>query len=185
MMRRRGAVVFVAVLCGGLTLAGAQATSETKPKAALNEGKPATIRGLVRDLYCPMQNLSATAHDANVECAVMCLRAGSPIVIQSESDFYFPISDSVPDKDQRPRLMPFAGTRSSRSSSTAFTRSPSKTSGCGRSGSPENGRESGPVHRGRRQPRRRRYFRSTGRPMVIWRSANDVNGRAFITDGTA
>ena len=109
-MRRRGAVVFVAVLCGGLTLAGAQATSETKPKAALNEGKPATIRGLVRDLYCPMQNLSATAHDANVECAIMCLRAGSPIVIQSESDFYFPISDSVPDKDQRPRLMPFAGT---------------------------------------------------------------------------
>jgi hypothetical protein len=40
----------------------------------------------------------------------MCLRAGSPVVIQSESgDFYFPISDSLPDKDQRPRVMPFAG----------------------------------------------------------------------------
>jgi hypothetical protein len=107
---RAAALVFLAAfLVGRLMLAGAQSTSESKPEAVLNEGKPKTIRGLVRDLYCPMQNLSATAHDANVECAVMCLRAGSPIVIQSESDFYFPISDSVPDKDQRPRLMPFAG----------------------------------------------------------------------------
>lgn len=68
------------------------------------------MTGVVRDLYCPMQNLGAAAHDFNVECAVICLKAGSPPVIQStDGQFYFPISDSMPDIDQRPRLMPFAG----------------------------------------------------------------------------
>jgi hypothetical protein len=71
-----------------------------------------TVVGVVRDLYCPMQNLGATAHDFDVECAVMCLRAGSPLVIQSvDGQFYFPISDTMPDTDQRPRLLTFAGKR--------------------------------------------------------------------------
>jgi hypothetical protein len=75
-----------------------------------NKGQAKTIRGVVRDLYCPMQNLRATAHAFDVSCAVACLKAGSPMVIQTfDGGFYFPISDSAPDAEQRTRLMPFAG----------------------------------------------------------------------------
>jgi hypothetical protein len=98
------------LVIAAVALAGAARADQAKPSDVPNKGETQTIRGVVRDLYCPMQNLGATAHDFDVNCAIMCLRSGSPLVIQTtDGNFYFPISDSLPDADQRPRLLPFAG----------------------------------------------------------------------------
>jgi hypothetical protein len=62
----------------------------------------ATIKGLVRDIACPIQNKVATARAFNLKCALECVRAGSPIVIQTDDGtLYLPISTSMPDEDQR------------------------------------------------------------------------------------
>jgi hypothetical protein len=44
------------------------------------------------------------------DCALMCARAGSPLVIvTSKNVIYTPISASLPDESQRESLMPFVG----------------------------------------------------------------------------
>jgi hypothetical protein len=83
-----------------------QQKDATKPEAT----PPVTIEGLVRDISCPIQNKEATATKFNLECAVECAKAGSPlIVLTKDGVIYTPISDTMPDKDQRQRLMPFLG----------------------------------------------------------------------------
>jgi hypothetical protein len=79
-----------------------QQKDATKPETTA----PVTIEGLVRDISCPIQNKEATATKFNLECA----KAGSPlIVLTKDGVIYTPISDTMPDKDQRQRLMPFLG----------------------------------------------------------------------------
>jgi hypothetical protein len=69
-----------------------------------------TIEGLVRDISCPIQNKAATATTFNLKCAVKCARDGSPLIILSKDGIiYVPISNSMPDKDQRHILMPLLG----------------------------------------------------------------------------
>jgi hypothetical protein len=69
-----------------------------------------TIEGVVRDIACPIQNKEATAMAFNLKCALECARQGSPLIILTkDGDIYIPISDSMPDQDQRARLMPFVG----------------------------------------------------------------------------
>ena len=71
---------------------------------------PTTIEGLVRDIACPIQNKLATATEFNLKCAQDCARLGSPlIVLTPDGTLYTPISESMPDQDQRQRLMPFLG----------------------------------------------------------------------------
>jgi len=83
-----------------------QQKDATKPETT----PPVTIEGLVRDISCPIQNKEATATKFNLECAVECAKAGSPlIVLTKDGVIYTPISDTMPDKDQRQRLMPFLG----------------------------------------------------------------------------
>jgi hypothetical protein len=78
----------------------------TKPDAAPS----ATIEGLVRDISCPIQNKEATATTFHLECAVPCAKAGSTLILLTKNGvIYTPISDSMPDKDQRQRLMLFLG----------------------------------------------------------------------------
>lgn len=81
--------------------------------ALSEEPRPAkitSIDGVVRDLSCPIQNPEAKAKDFDLECAIKCARAGSPLIIQTQDDqFYIPISGNTPDKGQRERLMPFVG----------------------------------------------------------------------------
>ena len=68
------------------------------------------IRGLVRDIACAVQNPKAESRDFSLQCAEACALAGSPLIVQTDDGkLYIPISNSVPDKDQRPRLMPFVG----------------------------------------------------------------------------
>jgi hypothetical protein len=51
-----------------------------------------------------------------------CARHGSPLIIQSaDGELYIPISDSMPDTDQRERLMPFVG-KYVRASGTVYER---------------------------------------------------------------
>jgi len=71
---------------------------------------PTTIEGLVRDIACAVQNKQATATVFNLKCAQDCARLGSPlIVLTPDGTLYTPISESIPDHDQRQRLMPFLG----------------------------------------------------------------------------
>jgi hypothetical protein len=71
---------------------------------------PATIEGLVRDVSCPVQNPVATATAFNLKCALECARLGSPLIIlDTDGYIYVPISASMPDTDQRSRLLPFVG----------------------------------------------------------------------------
>jgi hypothetical protein len=45
-----------------------------------------------------------------MKCALECAREGSPLIILSKDGvIYTPISDSMPDRDQRQRLIPFVG----------------------------------------------------------------------------
>lgn len=70
----------------------------------------AAIEGLVRDVACPMQNHASTATDFNLQCALACVRSGSPLIILTKAgDIYFPITDQMPDVSQRQKLMPFVG----------------------------------------------------------------------------
>jgi len=99
------------LVCTGMSvLALSQAAKDTpKTEAPAHESK-ATIEGLVRDVACPIQNLEATATHLSMKCLVACARAGSPLVILTkDGDLYLPISDKMPDTDQRPILMPFLG----------------------------------------------------------------------------
>jgi hypothetical protein len=69
-----------------------------------------TISGLVRDIACPLQNKQSTARHFNRECALACARVGSPLaILTDDGTMYLPISESMPDSDQRSRLMPFVG----------------------------------------------------------------------------
>lgn len=86
-------------------LSGSSKSSDTESPA-----KIATIEGLVRDIACPIQNKESTATKFDLKCAQECARLGSPlIVLTQDGTLYTPISESMPDKDQRQRLMPFLG----------------------------------------------------------------------------
>jgi DNA/RNA endonuclease YhcR with UshA esterase domain len=75
-----------------------------------DDGVPMTVEGLVRDVACPMQNHKSTATDFSLECARACAKAGSPLVILTKSDeMYFPMTDQMPDTNQRMRLVPYVG----------------------------------------------------------------------------
>lgn len=68
------------------------------------------ISGLVRDIACPIQNKQSTARNFNRDCAVSCARQGSPLaILTDDGTMYLPISASMPDTDQRSKLMPFVG----------------------------------------------------------------------------
>lgn len=68
------------------------------------------IEGLVRDISCPIQTKAATATTFNLKCALECARNGSPLIILSKDGvIYVPISNSMPDKDQRQLLRPLLG----------------------------------------------------------------------------
>ncbi len=81
--------------------------------SADQSGKPLenqSVSGLVRDIACPIQNHESTSKKFNLNCAVQCARRGSPLaILTDDGTMYLPISDSMPDTDQRAKLMPFIG----------------------------------------------------------------------------
>jgi hypothetical protein len=57
-----------------------------------------------------------------MKCLLACARKGSPLVILTkDGDLYMPISDEMPDTDQRQKLMPFLG-KYVRASGTVYER---------------------------------------------------------------
>jgi hypothetical protein len=95
-----------------VTIKPAQPDLSAKTKSSADTDTPpaTTIEGLVRDIACPIQNKEATATKFNLKCAQDCARLGSPLIVLTEDGtLYTPISESMPDQDQRQRLMPFLG----------------------------------------------------------------------------
>lgn len=75
-----------------------------------DEGIPMAVEGLVRDVACPMLNHRASATDFNLKCALACAKNGSPLIILTrDGEIYFPMTDQMPDTNQRERMMPFVG----------------------------------------------------------------------------
>ena len=115
-------LVFGLLACDGMTatlaLPKPQANTPKKAEAA----SQATIEGLVRDIACPIQNLEATATHLSMKCLVACAKNGSPLVILTkDGDLYLPISNKMPDINQRQKLMPFLG-KYVRASGTVYER---------------------------------------------------------------
>jgi DNA/RNA endonuclease YhcR with UshA esterase domain len=87
----------------------AQMSAQKEADTPSHQSK-ATIEGLVRDIACPIQNLEATATHLSMKCLLACARKGSPLVILTkDGELYLPISNEMPDTDQRQKLMPFLG----------------------------------------------------------------------------
>ena len=98
------------IIATAFALSQAQPNQQNGPKASTAKPSKVVIEGLVRDIACAIQNPEATATDFNLQCAVACARHGSPLIVQTRGGMlYIPISDSMPDTDQRQKLMPFVG----------------------------------------------------------------------------
>jgi hypothetical protein len=109
--------------CGVVSvLAASHSPQKTSMAGDRANASQATIEGLVRDVACPIQNLDGTATNLSLKCVRDCVRGGSPLVILTKDGYlYFPISDKMPDTDQRQELMPFVG-KYVRASGTVFER---------------------------------------------------------------
>ena len=109
--------------CGFASIvAASQPQQKTSMEGSRAHASQATIEGLLRDIACPIQNLDSKATSLSIKCVRDCVRGGSPLVILTkEGDLYLPISDKMPDFDQRQKLMPFVG-KYVQASGTVFER---------------------------------------------------------------
>ena len=74
------------------------------------EGTATTVKGYVIDSSCAF--VKDLKKPISPECAVTCAKAGSPLVILTDSgSIYWPISGTMPATGQNDRLMEFAGKR--------------------------------------------------------------------------
>ncbi|MGB0008311.1 MAG: hypothetical protein WA437_04830 [Candidatus Sulfotelmatobacter sp.] len=121
-MSRFLSVCLLAGFCIVSVLAVSHSPQSTSMAGARANASKATIEGLVRDVACPIQNLDGAATNLSLKCVRECARGGSPLVILTkDGHLYFPISDKMPDTDQRQVLMPFVG-KYVRASGTVFER---------------------------------------------------------------
>lgn len=73
-----------------------------------NKSTTVTISGYVRDMACLMK-FNEALKPTN-DCALMCARSGSPLVIVTKKGIiYVPMSAEIPDTSQREKPMPFVG----------------------------------------------------------------------------
>lgn len=73
-----------------------------------DSGKSTTVKGYVLDSACAFTK--GLKKPISAECATACAKAGSPLVILSDSgEIYWPIADTTPSSSQNDKLMPFAG----------------------------------------------------------------------------
>jgi hypothetical protein len=76
--------------------------------AGPDSGKSITVKGYVLDSACAFTK--GLKKPISPECAVACAKAGSPLVILSDSGtIYWPIADTTPSSGQNDKLLPFAG----------------------------------------------------------------------------
>ncbi len=92
----------------GLFVSIVSASGQDPDPKLENKGTPETVLGYVRDVGCLMRHPDVLK--PTNDCAVMCAKAGSPLVIAAKNGtLYTPISSAIPDSSQRPRLMPLVG----------------------------------------------------------------------------
>lgn len=73
-------------------------------------GKAVTVKGYVLDSACAFTK--GLKKPISSECATACAKAGSPLVILTDSGtIYWPIADTTPSSGQNEKLLPFAGHR--------------------------------------------------------------------------
>ena len=73
-----------------------------------DSGKSITVKGYVLDSACAFTK--GLKKPISAECATACAKAGSPLVILTDSGtIYWPIADTTPSSGQNDRLLPFAG----------------------------------------------------------------------------
>jgi len=102
---------------GAMTVVGALAITlfgyAQKPEPTSDMmGTHGTIVGFVRDTACLLRNKNATVakDEESRKCIIQCVRAGSPLAILTKSgELYTPLSAQIPDRDERRRLLPYAG----------------------------------------------------------------------------
>lgn len=83
-------------------------------------GKSTTVKGYVLDSACAFTK--DLKKPISAECATACAKAGSPLVILSETGIiYWPIADTTPSSGQNDKLLPFAGQKVT-ASGKAFAR---------------------------------------------------------------
>jgi hypothetical protein len=71
-------------------------------------GKVTTVKGYVLDSACAFTK--GLKKPISSECATACAKAGSPLVILTDSGaIYWPIAGTTPSSGQNDRLLPFAG----------------------------------------------------------------------------
>jgi hypothetical protein len=89
---------------------GGHVNTTGQNKDETSAARVVAIQGLIRDVACPIQNKKASSREFNLQCAIDCAKLGSPLILLTDNGtIYTPISSSMPDEDQRKRLMPFAG----------------------------------------------------------------------------
>lgn len=77
-------------------------------------GKSTVVKGYVLDSACAFTK--GLKKPISAECATACAKAGSPMVILSDTGtIYWPIADTTPSSGQNDKLMPFAGQKVSAS----------------------------------------------------------------------
>src|SRR5215469_1637472 len=76
--------------------------------AELN-GTEGSVTGYVRDLACPYRNRSKeAAKPPDDVCVKACAKAGAPLgLITSDGTIFNVISHTMPDTDERERLLPY------------------------------------------------------------------------------
>ena len=119
------------ITVGAMTVVGALAIALSgdaqKPEPIPSDmmGTPGSIVGFVRDTACLLRNKNATVakDEESRKCIIQCVRAGSPLAILTKSgELYTPLSAQIPDRDERRRLLPYAG-RYVRATGRLFERS--------------------------------------------------------------
>jgi len=99
-------VLTIAILT--VSLSAQTASQDQSADLKPNKSTTVTISGYVRDMACLMK-FNEALKPTN-DCALMCARAGSPLVIVTRKGIiYIPMSAVIPDTSQREKLMPFVG----------------------------------------------------------------------------
>jgi hypothetical protein len=94
------------------TASNSNSTTQNSQTNDEEKGTPAVVVGYVRDVACLVQNHKAGAATSKTaqQCLQDCIRGGSPIVLLGEDGtLYTPITPETPDKDVRPKMLPYAG----------------------------------------------------------------------------
>jgi len=106
-MRNKLAAISAVALC---LLAACGPLFAHHGNASYDTSKTVTVKGYVIDSACTItKNLKKPI---SAECAQVCAKAGSPLVILSDNGaIYWPTTDSMPATSQNEKLLPLAGQR--------------------------------------------------------------------------